>query len=85
MKKSAETVEATKHWNKLASTYNKIPFVKPVPGDINEYITERTVNGLFSVIQEREVDIRKNPVARTTDLLKSVFGYADEKAAEKTR
>ena len=79
VKKSADSVNATKYWNELATTYNRIPFVKPVPGDINQYITERTVNGLFFVIKDKEKDIRENPVERTTDLLKTVFGYADKR------
>ncbi len=43
-------------------------------GDLDNYVTEKTLDGLFSVVAEEERKIRTDPVARTTDLLKSVFG-----------
>lgn len=42
--------------------------------DLDEYITGKTLGGLFSVVADEERKIRKDPVARTTDLMKSVFG-----------
>lgn len=42
--------------------------------DLDKYVTDETLDGLFSVVAEEEKKIRKDPVARTTDLLKSVFG-----------
>ncbi|MGN2254364.1 DUF4197 domain-containing protein [Frateuria sp. GZRe12] len=44
------------------------------PLDLDDYVTAQTLNGLFTVIGEQEQSIRKNPAARTTDLLKKVFG-----------
>jgi hypothetical protein len=44
------------------------------PLDLDDYVTTQTLNGLFTVIGEQEQSIRKNPAARTTDLLKKVFG-----------
>jgi hypothetical protein len=38
------------------------------------YVTEKTINGLFYILAEEEIEIRKNPQKRTTDLLKKVFG-----------
>lgn len=82
--KSASTVEATKYWDKIVSEYNMIPFVKKLPEDINSYITSETVKGFFHVIEKEEKAIRKNPIQRTTKLLKSVFGYAEvRKSREK--
>lgn len=45
-------------------------------GDIDGYITGKTLDGLFLMIAKEEKNIRENPVARTTDLLKKVFGAA---------
>lgn len=42
--------------------------------DISQYVTEKTVDGLFLMVAEQEKKIRENPAARVTDLLKSVFG-----------
>jgi hypothetical protein len=42
--------------------------------DLDKYVTDETLDGLFTMVAEEERKIRKDPVARTTDLLKSVFG-----------
>ncbi|MCW8806836.1 MAG: DUF4197 domain-containing protein, partial [Rhodanobacter sp.] len=42
--------------------------------DLDNYVTDKTLDGLFTVIGEQEQSIRQNPAARTTDLLKKVFG-----------
>jgi len=44
--------------------------------DLDSYVTDSALNGLFKVMAEYEKDIRTNPVARTTDILKKVFGAA---------
>ena len=75
VKESAEKVHATKYWDQVASKYNSIPFVKPIPSDISNYITDKALDGLFFVVKEEEGKIRENPIARTTELLKKVFGW----------
>lgn len=42
--------------------------------DLDDYVTRRTIDGLFHVIADQEKQIRQNPMARTTDLLRRVFG-----------
>ena len=74
IKSSLDKVDATKHWKKVMSIYNKIPFVKKINPDLELYVTEKTINGLFYILAEEEIEIRKNPQKRTTDLLKKVFG-----------
>ena len=49
-------------------------YMDPNSLDIDQYITEKTVDGLFLKIAEEEKRIRQNPVARSTDLLREVFG-----------
>lgn len=71
---SLEKVGATKHWNTVFSTYNKIPLVQKVNPDLEEYATNKAIDGLFIQIAKQELEIRKNPAARVTDLLKKVFG-----------
>ena len=75
---SADQVHATKYWEQVAGRYNSIPFVKPVTSDVKGYITNKALDGLFLMIQGEEKKIRENPVARTTEILKRVFGWADQ-------
>lgn len=70
---SLEKVNATKYWNVLMSTYNKISAQKINP-DLAAYVTEKSLQGIFLQLGEEEKAIRKNPLARTTELLKKVFG-----------
>lgn len=74
IKTSLDKVGATKHWETVFSTYNKIPFVQKVNTDLVGYTTDKAINGLFIQVAKEELEIRKNPAARVTDLLKKVFG-----------
>ncbi len=73
IKASLDKVGATKHWSAVFNTHNKIPFVKKVNPNLEEHVTERAINGLFVLVAKEEKEIRDNPAARTTDLLKKVF------------
>ena len=74
IQQSLGKTDATKYWNTVFATYNKLPFVKKVNTDLNAYVTERALNGIFYQVAQEEKNIRKNPAAQTTDLLKKVFG-----------
>lgn len=74
VKQSLEKVDATKYWNSVFSTYNRVPFVKKVNTDLNAYVTDRALSGIFYQVAIEEGKIRNNPMAQTTDLLKKVFG-----------
>ena len=71
--KSLENTNATKYWSDVFSAYNKLSN-KPVNTDLTAYVTEKALDGLFYKIGLEEQDIRKNPAARVTDILKKVFG-----------
>ena len=73
IKASLEKVSATKYWDDVINSYNKIPFVKKQNPNLEEYVTEKAIKGLFVMIAEEEKQIRDNPTARTTDILKKVF------------
>lgn len=66
--------EATKYYSDIASRYNSIPLVKPINADLTNYATTQAMNGLFKLIANEEEKIRENPLARTSDLLRRVFG-----------
>jgi Protein of unknown function (DUF4197) len=72
---SLNKVSATKYYGDIVTTYNKVPFVDKVNPDLNEYATNMALQGLFTMIAGEEKKIRDNPLERTTDLLKKVFGY----------
>ena len=71
---SLQKVNATKYWKSLIRAYNKIPFIKKVNPDLEIYVTEKAIDGLFFMIEKEEKRIRENPKQRTTELLKKAFG-----------
>ncbi|SHJ46906.1 Protein of unknown function [Hymenobacter daecheongensis DSM 21074] len=74
IQQSLDKVSATQYYSGLVTRYNQIPLVKPVNPDLNQYATEKAIGGLFTLIAQEEANIRENPVARTTQLLRRVFG-----------
>jgi hypothetical protein len=74
VQKSLDKVEATKYYGSLVGTYNKIPFVNKANPDLNAYATDKAIEGLFTMIAKEEKNIRENPGARASDILKKVFG-----------
>lgn len=69
---SLAKVNATKYWNAVFTAYNKFSADKINP-DLAAYVTEKALSGIFYQVGLEEQKIRKDPVARTTDLLKKVF------------
>lgn len=74
IKTSLDNVNATKYWTDLITLYNKIPLVRKMNPNLTEYVTARAIDGLFVMIAKEELKIRKDPVARTSELLRKVFG-----------
>jgi len=74
IKASLDRVNATKYWAELIHAYNQIPFVSKQNPDLTAYATDKAITGLFVMIAKEELKIRQNPAARTTELLKKVFG-----------
>ena len=63
-----------KLYNQIITTYNTLPLVSKPAINLEDYVTEKTLDGLFIIIAQEEQQIRKNPAARTTKLLQEVFG-----------
>jgi len=76
---SLDKVNATKYWKDAMTAYNKIPFIKKVNPDLNDYVTQQALKGLFSMVEKKEKGIRHNVSERKTDLLKKVFAKQDNK------
>jgi hypothetical protein len=68
-----EEVGVYNYYEDLTGYYNLLPIQKPEAVDLDNYITEHTVGGIFTVLEEEEQKIRQDPAARTTELLRKVF------------
>lgn len=66
-------LNAYKSWADVTGAYNKIPLTKPVNTDLTNFVTEKALEGVFHYVALEEGKIRKDPLARTTELLKKVF------------
>jgi hypothetical protein len=73
IQQSLDKVNATKYWSDVFTTYNKFATNKINP-DLSGFVTGKAIDGIFFQVGLEEQKIRKDPVARVTDLLKKVFG-----------
>ena len=70
-------VKLTDYWNPIITKYNSaMTFTggEKLNPDLNQYVTERAIQGLFHMVEQEENKIRKDPMARVTDILQKVFG-----------
>ena len=74
MQETLQDVGALSTYDSLISQYKDIPLVPDIRTDLNEYATEMALEGLFHYLAVEEAAIRKDPVKRTTEILKTVFG-----------
>ncbi len=78
IKASLDKAGASKYWSDVTGNYNKIPLVKKLNPDLNDYATQKAISGLFYEVAQEELKIRSNSSARNSPLLQKVFGYADK-------
>lgn len=71
---SMNQVGTTQAYKAMMSKYESIPFAKSASVDLDHYVTIKALEGLFYMVGQEEAKIRKDPSARVTDLLKTVFG-----------
>ena len=71
---SMNDVGATKSYKEMMGKYTSLPFMKEESVDLDHYVTNKSLDGLFYMISQEEAKIRTDPAARVTDLLKKVFG-----------
>ncbi|MBC7867962.1 MAG: DUF4197 domain-containing protein [Gloeobacteraceae cyanobacterium ES-bin-316] len=75
IKASLDKVDATKYYGDLVSKYNNLPTTfKKINPDLGAFVTERATNAMFDLIAKEEINIRTNFAARSSDILKKVFG-----------
>jgi hypothetical protein len=68
---------ALDYWTSLVSKYNSLPFVKKVNPYLEDHITTKALDGLFDMIEKKELGIRTDIRERTSDLLRRVFAKQD--------
>ena len=61
-------------YDQLVSRYNALPFTKKPNLNLQDYVTNQALDGLFKVLGDEERKIRTDPAARVTPLLREVFG-----------
>ena len=73
VKKKMSENGVTKQYHALTEQFQSIPFAKSQTFDIDQYVVSKALDGLFYELAQQEREIRKNPAARTTSLLREVF------------
>jgi hypothetical protein len=75
IKASLDKVDATKYYGEIVTKYNNFPTTfKKINPDLNAYVTTKATEALFDMVAKEEKNIRNNFAARTSDLLRKVFG-----------
>jgi len=74
IEESMSKAGAIQAYDRVMGKYKSIPFVPDVKANLTDYVIEKGMDGIFYYLAREEAAIRKNPVKRTTDLLKRVFG-----------
>jgi hypothetical protein len=76
--KALESVGAATAWSSVTTYYNPVarvmPSLQPINTDLSDHTTTQALNGLFLIIEQEELKIRTDPVARVNDILRRVFG-----------
>ena len=71
---SMDKVGVAQSYKKMTAGYDQVPFMKKEDIDLNHYVTNKALDGLFFMVAQEERKIRTDPAAQVTDLLKKVFG-----------
>lgn len=72
--KKVDEVGSTRAYKAMIGQYDSVPMMGKQSLDLDHYVTQKSLDGLFIVLGQEEKKIRTNPAARSTELLKSVFG-----------
>ena len=73
VEQAIENVGVTRSYQSLSQKIKSIPFAGEYAVDLDDYVTQKSIDGLFVRLAEEEAKIRNDPAARITDLLKKVF------------
>jgi len=74
VERATDEVGVTRHYKEMVGRYQAIPFAETIAFDVDGYITQKALDGLFYMLAEEERRIRIDPAARVTEILQRVFG-----------
>lgn len=74
---SLDKFKAREYWSDVVSSYNKIPLTQKMNPELDDYVTNQALEGLFAMVAQEELNIRTNTGARTSELLRKVFAKQD--------
>ena len=74
VKKATENVQLAQQYNKYAEIGSKYGMVKKEQANVEQYVTQKTLDGVYLMMAEEEKDIRRDPMGQASNLLKKVFG-----------
>ncbi|MEM6781126.1 MAG: DUF4197 domain-containing protein [Pseudomonadota bacterium] len=72
--KALSDAGAIRAYDSVMGQYQNLPFMPDVKADLNQYVVDKALDGIFYYVAAEEAAIRENPAKRTTDILKRVFG-----------
>ena len=75
---SLDEVKARQYWRDAVTAYNKIPLVTKVNTELDDYVTNKALEGLFQLVEVKEGKIRTDVSARSSELLRKVFAKQDK-------
>ena len=67
---------AVQAYDQVMNQYQNLSFMPNVKANLNDYVVDKTLDGIFYYVAQEEAAIRENPAKRTTELLKKVFGQS---------
>jgi hypothetical protein len=65
---------AVQAYDQVMGQYQALPFMPDIKSNLNNYVVDKALDGIFHYVAQEEAAIRENPAKRTTELLKKVFG-----------
>ena len=74
---SLDKFNARSTWSDATTAYNRIPLIQDVNIELDDYVTQQALQGLFAMVAKEELNIRQNVSARTSDLMRQVFAKQD--------
>jgi hypothetical protein len=77
VKETMGQVGVTRQFQDINNKLSSIPLADKASVDIDQYVTDKSLDGLFFMLAEEEKKIRQDPAARVTDILKKVFGSSE--------
>lgn len=79
IQQALDEVKARELWRSAATAYNRLPMVTKTTTELDSHVTQKAMDGMFKLVEQKEKDLRSNVSLRNTDLLKKVFAKQDKK------